>query len=222
MARQRSRGWWCSRKPKPSKPAGRSPPSRFDSEITPRRQPRRGVFVCRSKWFCNGGSLPAASKQPRRKISGWVAGGHARLWQPRQGRHGKVAPGATREIKALRPEPRQGWKKGGSGPGGNPAGATWPDTRSSPSRPRRLLCPPLPGFWRPSLQTPGCTRGYFPVSPLPGLQTRVPPPATHPEVSLRRCLERVAGASARLCLFGYYAGTDIFLKIYLFAVGNFG
>ena len=32
-----------------------------------------------------------------------------------------------------------------------------------------LFWSPLPGFKRVFPYTPGCTRGYFPVSPLPGL-----------------------------------------------------
>ena len=35
--------------------------------------------------------------------------GCTRLWQPRQGRHWKVAPGATRGLQGWSSEPRQGW-----------------------------------------------------------------------------------------------------------------
>ena len=107
--------------------------------------------------------------------------------QPRQGRHWKVAPGAnpgkqstTRRTPAgvvrarrLTGEARRTQDLIGT------AGA-----RSASG----LLSTPA-GVLKPASPTPGGTRGYFPVSPLPGLPGR--PPATHhghTEIFVRGCL----------------------------------
>ena len=85
--------------------------------------------------------------------------------------------GATRESSpGCNPGfPGGRWQNPGRGGQKSRRGRLGPEGMS-PAAPGKAAAPaeaaffPLrPGFWRSLLPTPGCTRGYSPVSPLPGL-----------------------------------------------------
>ena len=137
------------------------------------------------------------------------------LWAAREGRHGNPLGSPGRDDTGVL------WAAPGgatleSSPGCNPGFARMvrrtPGCRGgkksrrcrfglegmSPAAPAKaaapaeaVFFPPLPGFWPLCLASPGGTRGYFPVSPLPGLPrgtTAVlsftfPPPSSLPPSS---------------------------------------
>ena len=131
-----------------------------------------------------------------------VVGGRARLWQPREGRHWKVAPGATRGLREWSSEPRQGWIESHRYPPcrngclATPASAGLPPGLEPPSfhpcrgSGERLVNPGLHPGLLSSVAPPGAatdgrghpqpaTRHPQPTTRHPQPATRNPQPATH-------------------------------------------